>query len=84
MQPTDLVTMRVWLHGWFDTGRTSVSISVSRCHYDPEAANKDRITEKEEIRTYEAEVFLTDDAESEITRQIGRAFSDYAATMMLP
>ena len=84
MHETDLVTMRVQLDGWFDTGATSANLSVARYHYVPDAPTSKRLSERHELFGYLGEVFLNGQTEADLTRHLTKAFSTYTTAMLLP
>jgi len=84
MRKTKLVTMHASLNGWMDTGATSLAITVARHNYEPEGPIGKRLTEREEIVGYTAEIFLSEMVEQDITNRLLKAFSEYSTALLLP
>jgi len=84
MRETDLVTLRVTLMGWFDTGATSYDIALARYHYAPDKAVSERLGDRFELLRYHGERFLNESAQEDLTRWILKAVDQYSTAMLLP
>jgi len=84
MRDTRLVVMHASLTGWLDTGSTTMASSVARYRYRPDGAKGTHLTEREEILGYNAELFLTESVEQDISMRLVKAFSEYSTAMALP
>jgi hypothetical protein len=84
MTETDLYTLHVSLHGWFDTGMTTYGIRLARYHYAPEAPVSKRLTTATELLDMRGELFLSDTAQKDLTRWTLKAIDHYATGMLLP
>jgi len=84
MRKTELVTMRVSLSGWFDTGAITASTSVAHHEYIPDGPTGKRLGQREEIVGWMGEIFMTEASEQEVTRHIMKAFDAFTTRMALP
>lgn len=81
---TDLVSMTIRLTGWYDTGRTNVSLSVRKSHFDSEKPKGEALTQLESLREWQAEVFMSEYAEGTLRVELLKAFEEYVLAMALP
>lgn len=81
---TDLVSMSIHVTGWFDTGRTSLTVRVGRSHYCSTAQPNARITDIEDLYVAQAEIFLDEMADSQITAYVIKGLDTYITALQLP
>lgn len=84
MPETDLLVLHFHLDGWFDTGATSVAVSVARHHYNPTGGGTSRLSAREELMGYRSEVFLTEHIQEDLTMRMNKALSTFSTAMLLP
>lgn len=81
---TELVTCRISLTGFFDTGSTLYHVALAKHTYDPGAEVGRRLSDREELLLIRGERFLTEGAQDDITRYALKAIDHYATRMLLP
>lgn len=84
MHETDLVTMRISLSGWFDTGSTDYDMRLARHHYAPEEPVSKRLSAAEELTRYSGTLFLNEQTQDDLTRWSLKLIDHYATSMLLP
>lgn len=80
---TKMVTLTAHISGWWETGRTSLAVTVRTSDYDPRAETGKQITGNEEVHSMVAEIFMTEYAADSIITAMGEAMDSYLSHMGL-
>lgn len=81
---TDLVSLTAHLTGFYDTGRTSLTITVNRCHYDSTEKVGHGISDSRDIYSQRAEVFMDHYTVVVLAQALEEAIAIYVTELDLP
>lgn len=81
---TDLISLVLHATGWFDTGRTSVTGSVARCHWNPSLPTGQQISDRLVLFERTSEVFMSPYASDSVSVVVQKALDAYLVALDLP